>query len=55
LNIHKIAIGLNEGNPQWQDLPRTQAMLNAITSRAVFCVLLPLLLTSILCEALMAV
>lgn len=29
----RVAVGMNEGNPKWYDLPRTQAMLNAITSR----------------------
>lgn len=30
----RFAVGMNEGNPKWYDLPRTQSMLNAITSRA---------------------
>ena len=30
----RFAVGMNEGNPKWYDLPRTQPMLNAIISRA---------------------
>ena len=30
----RFAVGLNEGNPKWYELPRTQLMLNAITSSA---------------------
>ena len=30
----RFAVGMNEGNPKWYELPRTQPMLNAITSRA---------------------
>ena len=30
----RFAVGMNEGNPKWYDLPRTQEMLNAVTSRA---------------------
>lgn len=30
----RFAVGMNEGNPKWYGLPRTQGMLNAVTSRA---------------------
>ncbi len=30
----RFAVGMNEGNPKWYDLPRTQGMLNAVTSSA---------------------
>ena len=30
----RSAVGMNEGNPKWYDLPRTQATLNVVTSRA---------------------
>lgn len=30
----RFAVGMNEGNPKWYDLPRTQGMLNAVTSGA---------------------
>lgn len=30
----RLAVGMNEGNPKWYELPRTQAMLNAMTTRA---------------------
>lgn len=44
----QLAVGMNEGNPKWYELPRTQATLNAMTAstpRELFsqnCDLLPL-------------
>jgi predicted RND superfamily exporter protein len=30
----RFAVGMNEGNPKWYDLPRTEAFLNAVAARA---------------------
>lgn len=44
----RVTVGMNESNPKWYDLPRNQAMLNAITTSAprelfsLNCDLLPL-------------